>query len=320
MKEFAVAYELNGKKTFARYEGKTPDEAKEAFLAEMPNAKVNDVIELDDNLKKILDVVKPGKDKELDDIKADVEKSRAARDAEDRKEQQRKAKFKYMANQSQLEMDPDKKEYLLKLADEVMKTDKDFRKDIWKKLLEKFVTPAEAKEMQKEFEADAKENWKNDKANLNRELEVIRRMFNDTKGKWGGGGDVAGTLTFDEIATAWGCSKPYVIKVYQQAMKKLVAKLLKKDVASDEEVKSFQDKINELNKEARRLAKEKVHGSTEAAKEAEKKAKAAEKEFNQLLKDLNDVRVKFGLPKERFYVRKFAPKDAHLDAFEKPAV
>ena len=33
MKEFAVAYELNGKKTFARYEGKTPDEAKEAFLA-----------------------------------------------------------------------------------------------------------------------------------------------------------------------------------------------------------------------------------------------------------------------------------------------
>ena len=58
----------------------------------------NDVIELDDNLKKILDVVKPGKDKELDDIKADVEKSRAARDAEDRKEQQSKAKFKYMAN------------------------------------------------------------------------------------------------------------------------------------------------------------------------------------------------------------------------------
>ena len=68
--------------------------------------------------------------------------------------------------------------------------------------------------MQKEFEADAKENWKNDKANLNRELEVIRRMFNDTKGKWGGGGDATGTLTFDEIATAWGCSKPYVIKVY----------------------------------------------------------------------------------------------------------
>ena len=98
MKEFAVAYEFNGKQPFARYEGKTPDEAKEAFLAEMPHAKVNDVIELDDNLKKILDVVKPGKDKELDDIKADVEKSRAARDAEDRKEQQRKSKFKYMAN------------------------------------------------------------------------------------------------------------------------------------------------------------------------------------------------------------------------------
>ena len=43
----------------------------------MPNAKVNDVIELDDNLKKILGTVKPRKDKELDDIKADVEKSRA---------------------------------------------------------------------------------------------------------------------------------------------------------------------------------------------------------------------------------------------------
>ena len=63
-------------------------------------------------------------------------------------------------------------------------------------------------------------------------------------------------------------------------MKKLVAKLLKKNVVSDEEVKNFQDKINELNKEARRLAKEKASGSTAAAKEAEKKAKAAEKEFN----------------------------------------
>lgn len=147
MKEFAIAYELNGKKTFARYEGKTADEAKEAFLAEMPKAKVNDVIELDNNLKKLLDVVKPGRDKELDDIKADVEKSKATKDAEDKKEAQRKAKFKKYANERHLEMDPDKKEYLLKLADEVMKTDKDFKKDVWKKLLEKFVTPAEAKEI-----------------------------------------------------------------------------------------------------------------------------------------------------------------------------
>lgn len=98
MKEFAIAYELNGKKTFARFDGKTADEAKEAFLADMPNAKVNDVIELDDNLKKLLDVVKPGNDKDLDNIKADVEKNKAARDAEDRKEAARKAKFKKYAN------------------------------------------------------------------------------------------------------------------------------------------------------------------------------------------------------------------------------
>lgn len=320
MKEFAVAYELNGKKTFARYEGKTADEAKEAFLAEVPKAKVNDVIELDGNMKKLLDVVKPGKDKDLEKIKADVDSNKEARDAEDKKEQLRKSKFKKYADEQHLELDADKKEYLLNLADDVMKTDKDFKKDVWKKLLDKFVTPAEAKEMQKEFEADAKENWKNDKANLNRELQVIRRIFNDTKGKWDGGGDAKGVLTFDEIAVAWDCSKPYVIKVYQQAMKKLVAKLLKKDVASDEEVKAFQDKINQLNKEARRLSKEKAAGETEKAKAAEKKARAAEKEFNQLLKDLNDVRVKFGLPKERFYVRKFAKQDAHLDAYEKPAI
>ena len=320
MKEFAIAYDLNGKRTFARFEGNNEAEAKAAFSAEMPNVKIKAVFELDDTLKKVLDLVKPTEDKELNDIKADVEASRKARDAEERKEAQRKAKFKKYAGDQLQQLDPEKKEYLLKLADEVLKTDKDFKKDVWKKLLSKFVTPNEIKDMQKEFEADAKENWKGDKANLNRELEVVRRMFGDTKGKWNGGGDSNGTLTFDEIAIAWGCSKPYVIKVYQQAMKKLVGRLLKKDVASDEEVKAFQEKINTLNKEARRLAKEKSEGATAAAKEAEKKAKAAEKEFNKLLKDLNDVRVKFGLPKVKYYARTFAPKDAHLDAFEKPVV
>ena len=261
MKEFAIAYDLNGKRTFARFEGKNEAEAKAAFLAEMPNVKIKAVFELDDTLKKVLDLVKPTEDKELNDIKADVEASRKARDAEERKEAQRKAKFKKYAGDQLQQLDPEKKEYLLKLADEVLKTDKDFKKDVWKKLLSKFVTPNEIKDMQKEFEADAKENWKDDKANLNRELEVVRRMFGDTKGKWNGGGDSNGTLTFDEIAIAWGCSKPYVIKVYQQAMKKLVSRLLKKDVASDEEVKAFQEKINTLNKEARRLAKEKSEGA-----------------------------------------------------------
>lgn len=97
MKEFAIAYDLNGKRTFARFEGKNEAEAKAAFAAEMPNVKIKAVFELDDNLKKVLDLVKPTEDKELNDIKADVEASRKARDAEERKEAQRKAKFKKYA-------------------------------------------------------------------------------------------------------------------------------------------------------------------------------------------------------------------------------
>lgn len=329
MKNFLVLYIYKGKPSMATCQAKDAEEAK-AQIAVNSNIYVEDVIQLAGSasdhkkfLKTLVDFKGKGDGEiQIQNMSDDefMQSMRNAAAADNAKEQDRKSKFKKYSGDQVKQLDPDKKEYLLKLADEVMNTDKDFRKDVWKKLLEKFVSPNEVKAMQKEFEADAKKNWKSDKANLKRELEVVRRIFSDTKGKWSGGGDANGTLTFDEIATSWGCSKPYVIKVYQQAMKKLIAKLLKKDTVSDEEVKMFQAKINDLNKEARRIAKDTANGNSAKAAAAEKKARNAEKEFNRLLKDLNDVRKKFKLPKIHYYARQFAPKDAHLDAYEKPPV
>lgn len=320
MKEFAVAYILRGKRSFGRFEAKNGKEAAKILTDAFPDIKILGTYEVDDNMKKLLDVVKPLKDKELDDIKKEIAAAKADRENADYIEKRRKSKFiKYQDTQVP-QLSDDKKKILIDTADKLFNMGKDFDRRLWNKLLDQFLDSNGKKEMQKEFEEDAKAHWKNDKANLDRELEVIRRIFGDTKGKWGGDTEATGALTFDQIATKWGTSKPYAVAVYKKGLGKIVSKLLNKDVASKEDIKQIQDKINDINSKMRKLNKAKQDAATKkTAGELEKQAIRTEREFKQLLKDLNDVRKAYDLPALDWKVR-YHPKDVSLDAFEKPIV
>lgn len=308
MKEFVFIYNgKDGKKHVARAAGKTEAEAAANFEATSPGLKHEKGIEVDPLINAMLNVlpnVSNDELKELAMIQADVNTAKAAQDAADRTEERRKSKFLKYMNTGSVKFDEQAKDALLQAADDFEKNDKDFDRQVWNKLLATSLSTEEQRVMQKEFEEDAKKHWGSDKVNLNRELEAIRVIFNDTKGKWS---QLGNALTFDQIATAMGNSKQYAIKVFKQGLAKLAAKILKTNNVTPEQLKVIEDRITKMNSDARK------NKDAKTVQALERKAKAAEREFNQLLKELNAVQETFGLEKSKYYARKF-PKTISRDA------
>lgn len=308
MKEFVFIYTgPDGKKHVAREAGNTEAEAAANFEAHSGNAKHEKGIEVDpliDAMLNVLPAVSNDELKELATIQADINTTKKTQDAANRAEEQRKSKFLKYMNTGTVKFDEQAKDALMKAADDFEKNDKDFDRQVWNKLLAASLSSEEQRAMQKEFEDDAKKHWGSDTTNLNRELETIRVIFNDTKGKWAQQG---GTLTFDQIATKMGNSKQYAIKVFKQGLAKLAAKLLKTNNVTPEQLKAIEDRFTKMNSDARK------NKDAKTMQAIERKAKAAEREFNQLLKDLNAVQKTFGLEKSKYYARQF-PKNISRDA------
>lgn len=98
-------------------------------------------------------------------------------------------------------------------------------------------------------------------------------------------------------------SKPAALKEVNRILQ-VVAKRSKAKFGKEADLSKIRDYKTEMKKieEFRR----------KKAKEAEKYAKQQEQEFYKLLKELNQAQAEKGLPKSKYYVRKFAPADKDI--------
>lgn len=101
------------------------------------------------------------------------------------------------------------------------------------------LTPQEKDELYNQLVEDAKRNWKDDKANLAKELQLIDHIFEKRKG-WKNK-----TVSIRDIASQWGTSHVYVIKVQKKAEEKVIKEIGKK-LNYPLKIKSFGDAMKLL--------------------------------------------------------------------------
>lgn len=219
MKEFVFSFiDKFGKKRVGRASGATKKEATDNLKQmEQGIKEVLAAFEVDDTLDKILSILHQVPTADLEEINK-FEKDQATKDAALKKQQQDHAqKLSKMVQNAQ--------------TGELTQAD-------WNTMLS-VLTPQEKDELYNQLVEDAKRNWKDDKANLAKELQLIDHIFEKRKG-WKNK-----TVSIRDIASQWGTSHVYVIKVQKKAEEKVIKEIGKK-LNYPLKIKSFGDAMKLL--------------------------------------------------------------------------
>lgn len=231
--------------------------AAKEFRADFPNMPLSDIlgVHIADATQEDLDYyengdVTPPDDSWKDELTSpegkftfrELEKmandDKTARNIEDNKELQRKSKFKKYAHSSEFADKNDmmiaKREKLLqdilsKFPDEDSFDKNPLTQEDWNKLVSALLS-SHKQELYEQLVKDAEEFWpaqtdlpeEERQKGLAREKLYIKYMFGvKDKGQWTKN-RTADILTVRDIATIWGTSHVYVLKVQKQAMEKLL--------------------------------------------------------------------------------------------------
>lgn len=221
MKEYAVAYQDSGVKSFARFNASSPEDAKKKLLRAFPTAKAGNAFEMTPQLDALLQIVHQMPDEEFERATKSVEDFQKQRAEYQRQEELRKSKFKkYQGQQADNGIND---AWRQSLGNQVLANAEkgELSSEDWNKLLTA-VGQKDRDAMYEEFKKDAQEHWKDDPQNLAKELQFIDHIFGKRKG-W-----KKTTMSIRDIAAQWGTSHVYVSKVTKQAMAKLLKEIARR--------------------------------------------------------------------------------------------